>query len=214
VSHVPVAQNKLINWCYQAQNIRWFPQYFPFPPNYCQSSLTRTPLNEIPTIFLTFVRFEAFTAMTMKNAIFWNLKTQFVPHRKYYISATEPSWLMLCKIWGLRDCEYEELLVTANVVLACWLFSPWWWMQYFPPKGRFLQESPRRWHSSFWYLFKYIDAWRTHDVRISPTYNFLYRRFQFEVYRSFGGTCYFHPQDWSKEQTWRNPQPLNWKWHM
>jgi hypothetical protein len=28
------------------------------------------------------VRFEAFTPVTMKNAVFWDIKTQFVPHRK------------------------------------------------------------------------------------------------------------------------------------
>jgi hypothetical protein len=36
--------------------------------------------------------------MTMKNAVFWDIKTQFVPHRRHYVSATEPSPLMLCKI--------------------------------------------------------------------------------------------------------------------
>jgi hypothetical protein len=34
----------------------------------------------------------------MKNAVFWEIKTQFVPHRKHYFSATESSQLMLCKI--------------------------------------------------------------------------------------------------------------------
>jgi hypothetical protein len=29
------------------------------------------------------VRFEVFTAMTMKNAFFWNIKTQFVPDRRH-----------------------------------------------------------------------------------------------------------------------------------
>jgi hypothetical protein len=48
---------------------------------------------------VTFVRYEVFTAVTMKNAVFWDIKTQFVPHRKqHYVSASEPSWLMLCKI--------------------------------------------------------------------------------------------------------------------
>jgi hypothetical protein len=27
------------------------------------------------------VRFEVFTALAMKNAVFWDMKTQFVPHR-------------------------------------------------------------------------------------------------------------------------------------
>jgi hypothetical protein len=29
------------------------------------------------------VRFEVFTAVTMENADFWDIKTQFVPHRKH-----------------------------------------------------------------------------------------------------------------------------------
>jgi hypothetical protein len=39
-------------------------------------------------------RFEVFTAVTMKNCIFWNVKTQFVLHRKHYFSVTELSRLM------------------------------------------------------------------------------------------------------------------------
>jgi hypothetical protein len=39
--------------------------------------------------------FEVSTAVTMKNAVCWDIKTQFVPHRKHYISATEPSRLPL-----------------------------------------------------------------------------------------------------------------------
>jgi hypothetical protein len=31
---------------------------------------------------LCYVRFEVFTAVTMKNVVFWDIKTQFVPHRK------------------------------------------------------------------------------------------------------------------------------------
>jgi hypothetical protein len=32
------------------------------------------------------VTFEVFTAVTMKNAIFWDIKTQFVPHRRHITS--------------------------------------------------------------------------------------------------------------------------------
>jgi hypothetical protein len=34
------------------------------------------------------VIFEAFTVVTVKNAVFWDIKTQFVLHRKHYFSAT------------------------------------------------------------------------------------------------------------------------------
>jgi hypothetical protein len=30
-----------------------------------------------------YVRFEVFTAVTMKNVDFWDIKTQFVPHRRH-----------------------------------------------------------------------------------------------------------------------------------
>jgi hypothetical protein len=48
----------------------------------------------------------------MKNAVFCDIKTQFLPHKKHYLSATEPSRLMLCKIFGSHsgDCEERRLL--------------------------------------------------------------------------------------------------------
>jgi hypothetical protein len=33
-----------------------------------------------------YVRFKVFSAMTMKNVIFWDIKTQFVPHRRHITS--------------------------------------------------------------------------------------------------------------------------------
>jgi hypothetical protein len=44
------------------------------------------------------VRFEVFAAVTMKNAVFWDIKAQVVPYRRHYVSATEPSQLMLYKV--------------------------------------------------------------------------------------------------------------------
>jgi hypothetical protein len=32
------------------------------------------------------VGFEVFTAVTMKEVVFWDIKTQFIPHRKYFAS--------------------------------------------------------------------------------------------------------------------------------
>jgi hypothetical protein len=45
---------------------------------------------------MNYVTFEVSKAVTMKNAIFWNIKTKFLSHRKHYMSATGPSGLMLC----------------------------------------------------------------------------------------------------------------------
>jgi hypothetical protein len=44
----------------------------------------------------------------MKNAVFWDMTTQFVLHRRHYVSATESSLLMLCKIWCVHGSDYEE----------------------------------------------------------------------------------------------------------
>jgi hypothetical protein len=42
-------------------------------------------LPEFP-LFFGFVRFESFTAVTMKNGVFWDIKTQFVLHRRHITS--------------------------------------------------------------------------------------------------------------------------------
>jgi hypothetical protein len=44
----------------------------------------------------------------MKNVVFWDIKTQFVPHRRHIKSAKKPSRLMLCKTLGFRGGDYEE----------------------------------------------------------------------------------------------------------
>jgi hypothetical protein len=43
---------------------------------------THTYMEERDEIF-DCVRFEVFTAVTMKNGVFWDIETQFVPHRRY-----------------------------------------------------------------------------------------------------------------------------------
>jgi hypothetical protein len=57
------------------------------------------------------VRFEVFTAVTMKNAAFWDIKTPVRTSQKtHYVSTTEPSRLMLCKtmknavFWDVTPC--------------------------------------------------------------------------------------------------------------
>jgi hypothetical protein len=46
---------------------------------------------------MTNVIFEVFTAVTMKNTVFWDIKIHFVLHRRH-ISATEPRQFILFKI--------------------------------------------------------------------------------------------------------------------
>jgi hypothetical protein len=54
-------------------------------------------------------RFEIFTAVTVKNAVFWYLKTRFLTSKETYCdSATEPSRLMLCKISDFHGGDYQE----------------------------------------------------------------------------------------------------------
>jgi hypothetical protein len=47
-------------------------------------------------------------AVTMKNTVFWVIRTQFVPHSKHISSPLEPSRLVLCKISGFHGGDYEE----------------------------------------------------------------------------------------------------------
>jgi hypothetical protein len=54
------------------------------------------------------VRFAVFTAVTMKNGVFWDMKRQFVLHRRRIRSPLESSQLMLCKICSFHGVDYEE----------------------------------------------------------------------------------------------------------
>jgi hypothetical protein len=53
-------------------------------------------------------RFDVFTAVTMKTAVFLDIKTQSVPHRRHYVFAAEPSRLMLCRICGFNGGDSAE----------------------------------------------------------------------------------------------------------
>jgi hypothetical protein len=35
---------------------------------------------------MDYVKFEVLTAVTMENVVFWDIKTEFVPHRKHITS--------------------------------------------------------------------------------------------------------------------------------
>jgi hypothetical protein len=60
------------------------------------------------------VRFKVFTVVIMKNAVFWEIRTQFVPQQEtHYAPTTRPSRLRLCNILGFHG---GRLLVTASVV--------------------------------------------------------------------------------------------------
>jgi hypothetical protein len=53
----------------------------------------------IPLTRSDYVRFEVFTAVTMKNVVFWDIKTPVrTSQETHYVSTTESSQLMLCKI--------------------------------------------------------------------------------------------------------------------
>jgi hypothetical protein len=47
-----------------------------------------------------YVRSEVFTAVTMKNAVFWDIKPQFIPHMRHIMSPLQ--------IWGFHGGDYEE----------------------------------------------------------------------------------------------------------
>jgi hypothetical protein len=55
-----------------------------------------------------YVTFEVFPPVTMTNAVFCDIKTQFAPHRKHYTSVKVPSRLILSKkngvFWDVTQC--------------------------------------------------------------------------------------------------------------
>jgi hypothetical protein len=53
----------------------------------------------------------SFTGVTMKNHVFWDIETQFLPHRTYIKSPLKTSLLKLCTIWGSHGSDYEECCV-------------------------------------------------------------------------------------------------------
>jgi hypothetical protein len=53
-------------------------------------------------------KIQVFTAVTKKNAVFWEIKTQFVPHRRHITSTLQSGQLMLCTIWCFHGDDYEE----------------------------------------------------------------------------------------------------------
>jgi hypothetical protein len=60
------------------------------------------------TSLLTLCQIWGFQGGAMRNVVFWDIRTQFVPHRKNYVSATKPRRLMLCKNLGFHGGDYEE----------------------------------------------------------------------------------------------------------
>jgi hypothetical protein len=62
-------------------------------------------------IILKNVRLGVLAAVTMSNAVFCHIKTQFIPHRKHNVSASESNRLILCAVtvknavfWYVTPC--------------------------------------------------------------------------------------------------------------
>jgi hypothetical protein len=49
----------------------------------------------------------------MENAVFWDINTRFISHRRQYVSVTEPSRLKLCKILGVHGGDDKECRLLA-----------------------------------------------------------------------------------------------------
>jgi hypothetical protein len=54
----------------------------------------------------------------MKNVVFLDIETQFVPHRKHYVCGTQSTPLMLCKT-GCHGGDYDECRLLG--CYAVWL---------------------------------------------------------------------------------------------
>jgi hypothetical protein len=63
----------------------------------CCVGFARSPSLSL-LIYTAPVIFEVFTAVIMENGVFWDIKTQFVLHRRHITSPLESIQSMLCKI--------------------------------------------------------------------------------------------------------------------
>jgi hypothetical protein len=57
------------------------------------------------------IQFEFFTAVTEVFRRLGHKGTVPISQETHYVSTTEPSQLMLCKIWGFHGSDYEECLL-------------------------------------------------------------------------------------------------------
>jgi hypothetical protein len=57
---------------------------------------------------LHYLRFEVFTAVTIKNVVSWDKNPVHISQERHYVSAIELSRLILCKIWGLHGGDCTE----------------------------------------------------------------------------------------------------------
>jgi hypothetical protein len=46
--------------------------------------------------------------VTLKNVVFWDIKTQFVLHREHITSPLQSQAVMLCKTRGFHGGNYED----------------------------------------------------------------------------------------------------------
>jgi hypothetical protein len=56
----------------------------------------------------TYVRFEVFKVVTMKNAVFWDIENRCTSEETHYVSATELILLILCTIWGFHGGDMKN----------------------------------------------------------------------------------------------------------
>jgi hypothetical protein len=124
---------------------------------------------------------EVFAAVTVKNAVFCDMKTLLLIHRGH-VSATQSSQLVLCKIWGFHGGDYEEcrllgcdavrllceaLLQTFLARSFCWHINRSWDVSLFrlwPTRGHhcvlmarspFRLLTPRGWRLPFYRVSKF-----------------------------------------------------------
>jgi hypothetical protein len=112
-------------------------------------------------------KFLRLTRKFLKHAVFWDIKDQFLPHRKHITSSLQtPVYISLYKIWGFPGGDYEECCLLGcdavwllleptfhyffagyfscwfllTLFLPCRFLLPWWWRRHFHPKRPILLE--------------------------------------------------------------------------
>jgi hypothetical protein len=94
-----------------------------------------------------FFRYEVFTAVTMKNAVFWVVtpcgscnNRRFGEYSVSFIRMRIDELVTTLALTINRDTQRWYIISSRCASAARRFLSPWWWRDYFLPKPRFLRE--------------------------------------------------------------------------
>jgi hypothetical protein len=97
------------------------------------------------------VTFEVFTAVTMKNVVFWDVEPyKYCLNRRF-------GWIYRLHLQGIKISHLLTLVPPSRI------FLPWRWRRYIPPKYRFTQDLHGATSQKTAFFIRASIGTRTHD---------------------------------------------------